>query len=483
MGFVLQMYVRQTLKEQVKTNRVLIEKTNPQFNVWGDNLEPDTPPQFINFYLFHVLNPGNVEKGLEIPQLQQKGPFRYRKYFTHFHYSYENNDTLINTMKYEYYLYDPDNSTCPGPLCPNVHDNVTIINVPHTTVQSILSANSDWYTTLVYDYISTISNDSLFVTDTVNNLLWGHYEYNILKFLNRTILPGTPIKAPLQANDSSMEDKEILYRYDDQYETGVDDISKVGLYTKFRGQKELSYWGSAAANKIRGTDGSINRPFIDNLDPLIMFIDTLFRSVDMTFEKVDVIKGITMNRYIFNKYNFANVSVDPAHNLYAPSGLINITKPMNMTPVFVSKPFFMDADPYYTSMINFTNGVANSTLHETFIDVEPTTGFTLNVKKKRVQINTLARNTIIKYPKLKNTFFPVYWFDIYGGIGDPQAAQFKKTVGFAINLIYYAPIVGSIAGSVFAIIGVVILITTCSNKRKDYTELSNNIDDGQTINS
>jgi len=131
----------------------------------------------------------------------------------------------------------------------------------------------------------------------------------------------------------------------------------------------------------------------------------------------------------------------------------------------------LDADESYKSSIIFTNGKADPNIHETYIDVEPTTGFTFNARK-RVQINALLKNSMIRFPKLNTTFFPVFWFEIFGTIGDGQATDFKNTVIFGKNMARYM-IYGSIGGIVFSLLGVglFILAFVMNSKRGKYIEV------------
>jgi len=300
--------------------------------------------------------------------------------------------------------------------------------------------------------------------------LWGNYEYNIFKFLNDTILPGTPLTAPLQTNDTSKEERQSTYIYDDQYDTGVENISNICQFVKFNGKKSLGIWGSDKANEVSGADGTMFRPFINDDEPLAVFLDTLFRRVTISYAGDDYVRGIRMKRYILDKKNIVNSSVDPDYYLNAPAGLLNLTKALNDTPIFVSKPFFLDADPYYASMVDFTNGKANSTLHETFIDVEPITGITFNAMK-RVQINTLVKNSLIMYPKINTTIFPVFWFQIYGSISESQAEDFKSSLVFALDLAYWVGIGGVIGGITFGVIGIALFILSFMCRRPSYLDL------------
>jgi hypothetical protein len=61
-------------------------------------------------------------------------------------------------------------------------------------------------------------------------------------------------------------------------------------------------------------------------------------------------------------------------------------------PVFASKPRFLQADPYYRSLVTGL-GNASDELHETTLDVEPITGGCM-VAHQRLQINVQVKRDL-----------------------------------------------------------------------------------------
>ena len=112
-------------------------------------------------------------------------------------------------------------------------------------------------------------------------------------------------------------------------------------------------------------------------------------------------------------------------------------------PLFVSKPHFLDADPYYQSLVLGLS--PNRTLHDTNVYVEPLSGITMQ-SYKRLQI-TIQVNVSLLYPHMSPAFVPVIWVEESGSITPQLASQFTGQVYTALDVSKALQWAGVIGGS------------------------------------
>lgn len=102
------------------------------------------------------------------------------------------------------------------------------------------------------------------------------------------------------------------------------------------------------------------------------FLPFDLRSVYLTSENASL-HGTPVYCYGLPAVELWNTSQDPGFFPNGPSGVLNLTAvlPSN-TPVFASKPHFLDADPGYIA--NVSGMHPNRSEHDSYWNVEPTTG-------------------------------------------------------------------------------------------------------------
>ena len=52
-------------------------------------------------------------------------------------------------------------------------------------------------------------------------------------------------------------------------------------------------------------------------------------------------------------------------------GAFDLSRCESNTPIVITKPYFLDADPRFAQGVQFLNGKANRELHDLWVDVEP----------------------------------------------------------------------------------------------------------------
>jgi len=225
------------------------------------------------------------------------------------------------------------------------------------------------------------------VRQSVKSLLWG-YTDSFIKYLHK--LHQLPVSSiAIQVNNSA-EDRNIS-----TINTGASNVSQVGQFSQWNGNHTLDIWFGPEANKIGGTEGFFFKPHLKETDNLTAFVDDIMRSIDLVFQrKVDHL-GIEALRYVIDNTTFKSAFSEPKNGQYGswcPDGLIFLgpTQVVRDTPVFGSKPHFLDADPLVQAAVSGL--MPDRDKHDTVIDIEPTTGANIYFHRQ-LQINAQVNRT------------------------------------------------------------------------------------------
>ena len=172
--------------------------------------------------------------------------------------------------------------------------------------------------------------------------------------------------------------------------TGVGDINNIGQYVQWQGNVgEIQVWPNGmGANDINGTEGLFFHPFLQEGEEVQIYVDDTFRS--FTLVQTDTVNrmGVDAFRFMFVNSTFESAFTNPENarwGSFNPDGLFFLgPTQVPVVPVFGSKPHFLDGDPALLEKVNGLN--PNRSLHESFLDVEPTTGANVQVQIQ-IQIN------------------------------------------------------------------------------------------------
>uniref|UniRef100_UPI00398F48C4 platelet glycoprotein 4 isoform X2 n=1 Tax=Pristiophorus japonicus TaxID=55135 RepID=UPI00398F48C4 len=333
------------------------------------------------------------------PVLEQKGPYTYRvRYLPKDNITVNDNYTVSYLQPYSA-LFEPSMSVG------SEMDRISALNLGAAAAPSL-------YPQFLHEIVNGIlkkANASLFQNRTVAELLWG-YEDPILK----------------QAN-SKDRITGIFYPYNGTADgfynvnTGKDDISKVAIIDRWRNKKKLTFWNDSYCDMINGTDGSSFPPFIHNKKKLYFFSSDICRSIFAEYEQKIVLKKIPVHRFVVPPKALASVIENPDNHCYCKDmtisnnctfgGILDISSCKEEKPIYISLPHFLYATGEF---LNSIEGMRpNKEEHETLMDVEPVTGFTLRVAK-RIQINLMFKPSK-KIDILSNIkqpiYFPLLWLN------------------------------------------------------------------------
>ncbi|XP_066446002.1 platelet glycoprotein 4 [Eleutherodactylus coqui] len=376
-------------------------------------------PVFRQFWFFHVLNPADIMNGSK-PKLQQRGPYTYRVRYSPKHNVTQNyNNNTVTFFQPNEAIFESSMSIGPE------EDEYTVLNLAVAAAATLVSEDVHW---LMNRWIKQ-SNASLFQSRSVKEILWG-YEDAFLQLVPNIIYRGN-MTGVFYPYNGTYDGPYVVYN-------GKKDISKVNMITRYQKQSTLSYWKNDYCDMINGTDASSFPPFVDKNAPLYFFASEICRSIFADFQKEYTLKGITLYRFVLPKRAFASPHVNPDNQCFCTDtvvsyncsleGLLDLRGCQGGKPIFLTLPHFLFATSY---ILDTLEGLSpNIEEHETYVDVEPITGFTMHFAK-RLQVNVMFNRTeqVDIMSNLQGEFmFPIVWLNETAVIGEDSANLFKSSV-------------------------------------------------------
>uniref|UniRef100_A0A8C4HRB0 Platelet glycoprotein 4 n=1 Tax=Dicentrarchus labrax TaxID=13489 RepID=A0A8C4HRB0_DICLA len=343
------------------------------------------------FWFFDLKNPLEVLQYGAIPVVVERGPYTYwTRYLPKENITFHPNHTASFLLPFGA-IFEPSMSVG------SEEDKITTLNLAVAGAYSLVPKLFHG----MLEKLITSSNSSLFQHRSVKELLWG-YTDPMLKTLVGLFAPynGT---------------------YDGYYNvyTGKDDISKVGRIDMWRGERYKK--------------------------PIYFFSSDICRSVSASFEESKDLKGIEVYRYALQPNTLASPTVNPDNQCYCRNievtknctlaGVLDIGSCQEGRPIYISLPHFLHGSPYLRKAVLGLN--PSEEHHATFMDVEPTTGFTLRFAK-RIQVNMMygPSKVITVLKKVKDyTIFPLAWLNETASVDDETADMFKKELISRIQML------------------------------------------------
>ncbi|KAJ8007116.1 hypothetical protein DPEC_G00114220 [Dallia pectoralis] len=363
------------------------------------------PPVYRQFWLFDVQNPLDVVENGSKPRVVERGPYTYRtRYMPKTQIMPNPENHTVSFLLPMGAIFEPSMSVG------SEGDYVTALNMAVAAGYKLLPP-------FILEAAIKMNNVSLFQRRTVGELLWG-YQDPILKSTLGFFYPynGT---------------------FDGPYRvfTGKDDIAKVAKIDTWQGETKVSFWNSTYCNMINGSDATSFPPFVDMEKPLYFFVSDIARSVSAEYVGSLDLKGIEVYRFKLPSLTLASPVENPDNMCYCSDPVVtrNCTMagvldlgPYRGVPVFISLPHFLHGSAYLAEAIEGLGPTEEH--HFTYLDVEPTTGFTLRAAK-RLQINMLygPSSVITVLKKVKDyTVFPLVWLNETASVDDETAEMIKR---------------------------------------------------------
>uniref|UniRef100_A0A6I8NH71 Platelet glycoprotein 4 n=1 Tax=Ornithorhynchus anatinus TaxID=9258 RepID=A0A6I8NH71_ORNAN len=401
------MIIQKTIKKQG-----IIEEGTVAYKSW----EKTGTDVYRQFWIFDVQNPDEVRVNNSKIVVKQKGPYTYRVRFLPKENITKNSDNTISFMQPNAAIFEPSMSVG------SEYDTCTVVNLAVVAVP-VLFPNA-FVQRLLNSYIKK-SKSSLFQIRTVKELLWGYTD----PFLQLVPYPvDTTVGVFYPYNNTADGEYKIF--------TGKDDISKVAIIDTYKDKRNLSYW-PGYCDMINGTDAASFPPFLDKNRVLQFFSSDICRSIYAKFEREINLKGIPVYRYVLPRMAFASPVENPDNYCFCTekvisrnctsAGVLDISSCKQKKPVYISLPHFLHASLDVTDPVEGLS--PNQEEHQTYLDVEPITGFTLAFAK-RLQVNLLISPAPLIEPlsKLKRSYItPVLWLN-----------EVEKETSYSWNQISYS---------------------------------------------
>jgi hypothetical protein len=295
----------------------------------------------------------------------------------------------------------------------------------------------------------------LITTKTPQEWLWGS-EDPLLKLL------GLPATVALAYNMSD-EGEALSGDQTCLFYTGKNDINQIATYIEYYGVRVYpagSLW--AEDEVVGGTEGYQFRPFLESSMAIFVWSYDLMRQIPLKFVKDVEIKGIDLLEYRIPVDFF---SPDPKY-YQTITGFANMTSSHRNVPVFISKPNMLDCEARWRNKID---GMEPSDADDTFLDVEPYIGYTMNVAKQ-LQPNIYIESAnsplnLFNQNFLKDVIYPIFYVNQQATISDEEANKFKNSVYLLLTVKKIVFWGGIVAGVLLAVGGAVMMIYVLLRKR------------------
>ncbi|XP_067324948.1 platelet glycoprotein 4 [Anolis sagrei] len=422
-------FVEKTVKKET-----IIENGTIAFENW---VVPGSPV-FRQFWFFDVQNPEDVKKNGSQPIVKQKGPYTYRIRYLAKENITHHPDSTVSYFQPNIAQFEPDMSIGPE------NDTFTLVNL------AVVAAPALYQTSFMQALLNVFiksSKSEFLQTRSVKEILWGYED----PFLKKIPIPG--VVKTVGVFFPFNETLDGLYRV----YTGREDMSKTAIIHSYKNKSMLPYWGGHC-DMINGTDGSSFPPFVTRHDVLQFFSSDICRSIYGNFDSDQLVKDIPLYRFIVPPDAFASPLVNPDNICFCTekiisenctrAGALDISACKEGKPVYITLPHFLYASEEVFLGVEGLH--PNPKEHMTYLDVEPTTGFTLQFAK-RLQVNLLVKPSakITPLQKIKEAYlFPILWLNETAVIDDKKAEFFRTKVTNNIRLLYLVESVLIVVGAV-----------------------------------
>ncbi|XP_044031149.1 lysosome membrane protein 2c [Siniperca chuatsi] len=416
---------------------VVLKNGTEAFEAW----ENPPAPIYMQFYFFNLTNPLEVLDG-ERPAVVEIGPYTYREYRPMEHVNFQDNGTKVTAVNTKTYIFERNMSRGPE------SDLIRTVNIPAMTVMERFK-NDSFMANVISSYMRG-TNENLFTTRTVGELLWG-YEDGLLKALRNFQPDLDDVFGLFYKNNASNDGEYVFFTGQQNYK----DFAKVDTWN---GESSLNWWTSDECNMINGTNGASFHPVITKNETLYMFSSDLCRSLYAMYEDDVTVKGIPGYRFSLPSNVFANITLNPANAGFCVpsgncmgSGVLNVSPCKQGAPIIMSSPHFYQADEKFVQDVFGMR--PNKEQHQTTIDINPLTGIILQAAK-RLQVNVYVEKipTFSQTGTVRTMVFPVVYLNESVIIDETSVLKLQMIVAkqnVVVNIPFMLIGLGIILGGVF----------------------------------
>ncbi|CAK1540787.1 unnamed protein product [Leptosia nina] len=388
---------------QIKKMMILSEGST-SFYIWRD-----IPiPMYLECFLFNITNAEDIRSGKNVSiQVQQVGPYVFKEIRKKVNITWNDNGT-VTYRNQRFWYHQPEVSN--GSLS----DVVTSINPIIVTIAYALR-NERVMLRVFVDMVMRMVHREIFMRANVSAWLFDGVEDPMLNLANR--IPNLPYDIPfdrfgwLYARNGSVD-------YDGEFvaNTGEKDFFQLSMVETWQHTNRTVYRDKCG--DLVGSSGELWAPQ-RGLDELHIFAPDICTHMTLTADGPVKHMGLDGMQYVANDslfdngYNYPDMACycdEPRDHNCLPAGALNVSSCRFGAPAFVTRPHFLDMDPYYPSKIR---GLAPDKKYNFKMAIEMNTGMPLAISAQ-LQANALVRH--IPGMSLNNqlpdpdVLVPMFWF-------------------------------------------------------------------------
>lgn len=408
-------------------------------------------PIFMQFWFFNLTNSQEVLEG-QVPVLQQVGPYTFQEKQLKYNLTFNDPEGSVTYLQNKTFFFREDLSEGH-----TLGDSITTVNAVMMTVGAKFESLPAGLKALIEIYFIRFDMKP-FITRPAGQLLFDGYDEPFLKQL--APITKNPVHATGKFGFFYPKNNTNGGTY--TVNTGVKGMAEYQDILRWRGQESLTFWkedlwGGDTCNHINGTSGNQFAPPVRKDTPLRLYTSELCRSIYAAFQREVRHGSLTLYRYVLPPQLLAN---SPENKCYCSddftcrASMINVAPCRGGAPVVMSTPHFYQGEPQDAAQVV---GLApREEEHETYLDIEPTTGVTFRAAK-RIQVNIPVRrySDLPSFRKVPSVILPVLWVNESVVVPLERTAALHRTLTLPFTIV-------EIATGVLVTLGVIlILVAAC----------------------
>lgn len=358
---------------------------------------------YLGIYFFNVTNADAILKGAK-PKVEEVGPFAFIEKKRKVDIDWDVFSSTVAYRNNETYFFLQQ----PGSLMLD-----TLITTINPVLLGLASMADDpklpEAAHAVLELYFWRFNMEPFITRSARELLFEGYNEDILRTVS--VYTNNPVHATGKFGYFYPKNNSLSHHL--KISTGADDIANLQSIVEFDGTTEMSYWKTDYCNRIEGnTAAPFPRPITTD-GHLYMFSAGLCRSIQFQYIKQVSMGKLGLYRFGLSESLMAKSNANMCYctdDFTCRSQMANLGPCKNGAPMVASYPHFYMANQEDLDLIDGLR--PDEALHETYVDIEPTTGISLR-GIKRVQLNMPFRRyaNLPSLSEIREVMFPILWMD------------------------------------------------------------------------
>lgn len=392
------------------------------FDKWKETPIPVT----FKVYLFNVTNHREVLNGSK-PIVEEVGPFVFEQRRSKQVLEYGRENLTITYRDQKQYFFLKEQSA-------DIESKIYTVNLPLQGILMFIKKLGSIYRSVIIPGLEGILKnyeEHVFSHRTARELMFEGYKVDLIQDL--VDLAGAFVTVPEILPNNTFG---YLYGKNNSGDgiftvfTGIDDIAKYSQIVTWNNMSRIPYWNNEYCNMMNGTDGAQFPPPVTPRDVLYVYAPDLCRSISLEYSKDVTIEGIPALRFVTPEHLFASPLQNPDNMCYCTepeycelSGILDISPCKKGLKLAVTGPHFFLAHRYVTERVEGLH--PNRELHESYVDVEPTTGVVLGASRK-LQMNFI----LDKFEEMEDTkhlpmsVLPLLWVVEEASVTPKVATEF-----------------------------------------------------------